>query len=276
MRKPNLLRRACQPFHEAWCAFSEDDAFTLSASVAFYAALSLAPLLVIVVWISTLLGDDGKSALTDEIVHLAGYQAGASIKSIIDHSQERPVLGSISGMASFFMLIVGATAVFSQLQHALNRIWNVKTNVRRHVHGWLRRRLVAVVMVVVVIAMLLVSVGVSAVLTWAMGGWFATDLAVSILVFSMLFALVFKYMTNARNPWGPVWAGAFFTGVLFAAGKFGIGVYLGRTTIGSPYGAAGSLIVLLVWIYYSALIFFYGAELTRSWTRRPVDDPCKR
>lgn len=254
-------------FRRALAAFVQDDAISLGAALAFYSALSLAPLLVILIWIGTLLGKNTQNNLTAEIVSLVGPEAGSSVQSIIEHSQEHPELGSMSGIISLVMLFVGATGVFAQLQHSLNWIWKVEAKPNRGVWNWTRRRLLSMGMVLVIGFLLLISLVVSAVLSSLLGQWFVVDGAVSLMIFTLLFALIFKYMPDVLISWADVWVGSLLTASFFAIGKFAIGLYLGRSSIGSTYGAAGSLIVLLAWVYYSSLIFFFGAELTQVWAR---------
>ena len=251
----------------AFAQFQEDDALTLGAALAFYAILSLAPLLVILIWVGTLLSSRAQETLSREIISLIGAEAGEGIRSIIEHSGRHPVLGSVSGIGSFIMLVIGAIGAFGQLQHSINRIWDLQLVAHREVRNWIRRTLLSIGMILFLGILLPASVGVTAALSWLFGKWIVIDVAVSLMVFTLLFALVFKYLPDARIAWRDAWAGGFFTGLLFVAGKFAIGLYLGRSVIVSAYGAAGTLIVLLLWIYYSALIFFFGAELTQIWAK---------
>jgi membrane protein len=172
------------------------------------------------------------------------------------------------------MLLFGATALFGQLQDALNTVWEVQPKPGRGLWGIIRDRLLSLTMVMGTAFLLLVSLVVSAALAALgslMGDWQGSVIghvvngAVSLVVITLLFAMIFRFLPDARVAWRDVWLGAAITAVLFLIGKFAIGLYLGKASIGSTYGAAGSLAVLLVWIYYSSQIFLYGAEFTKSY-----------
>ena len=177
------------------------------------------------------------------------------------------------------MLLVGASGVFGQLQDALNTIWEVQPKPGLGVWGFIRGRFLSFSMVLgtgfLLLISLLLTTALAAVGTWLGGlvpGWgsvlHVVDLAVTFGVVTLLFAMIFKYLPDAKVEWKDVWLGSVATSALFMAGKFAIGVYLGRSGIGSSYGAAGSLVVLLVWIYYSAQILFFGAEFTQVYANR--------
>jgi membrane protein len=254
-------------FKAAGRDFAPDDALTLGGALAFYTALALAPLLVIVVWIAGSLSDTGQQAVVDQIVETIGPQAGAAIGDIITHAAERPTLGTVAGILSTAMLLFSASGVFGQLQHALNRVWDVEPNPGQGVKGWIRKRLLAFGMVLTLGFLLLVSLGLSAFLSAAFGSWAAMHAVASLLVITVLFALLFRYLPDVRIAWHDVWLGAIVTALLFVLGKYALGLHLGHSSVGSAYGAAGSLVILLLWVYYSSLIFFFGAELTQAWAR---------
>jgi membrane protein len=257
--------------------FSEDGAVTLAASLAYYTALSMAPLVLLVLRVAALFGPQGQKDLVDQITGLIGRQGGDAVQLVVESSKSEPVAGNVAGVLSVLMLIFGASAVFAELQHALNTIWDVRSRPKSGLWGWIRKRLLSMGVLLAVLFLLLVSTVVSALLALGPratadlpGGaalWSAVHLVFSIAVFGALFALMFRYLPDVRIQWRDVWLGAFATAVLFALGKFAVGFYLGRSSVGSAYGAAGSLVVLLVWTYYSALIFFFGAEWTQVWAR---------
>jgi membrane protein len=194
-----------------------------------------------------------------------------------------PQGGTLAAMIGIVTLVIGATAVFGELQAALNLVWEVKpkpiNGVWANLWSWLRQRFFSLAIVLAIAFLLLVSLAVSAALAGVVHYLQGTELtrtllsrglevAVSVLVITFLFALLFRYVPDAEIRWRDVWLGGLVSAVLFTVGKVGIGYYIGRASIGSAYGAAGSLMALLVWVYYSSLIVFFGAEFTHAWATR--------
>jgi membrane protein len=247
--------------------FIADDCLNLAAALAYYTALSLAPLVVLLLTVSTFFGEQSQQKFVNEVQQLVGAQAGQSIKQVIDSADSKPNVGTIAGWISLGVLVFSATGVFAQLQDSLNRIWDVKAKPSAGWWEYLRKRLLSLGMLVTIGFLLLVSLVLSSVLHLVLGSdgkiWEFVNFAVSLLVFVGLFAAMYKLLPDVQIPWGVVWTGACVTGVLFVIGKWAIGLYLGYSSVGSSYGAAGSLIVLLLWVYYSSLILFFGAELTQ-------------
>jgi len=263
---------------ESLNAFMKDDALTLGGALAFYSALSLAPLLLLFLWMASFWGESTQQNLLNQIVGVIGEQGGQAVKSIVDNTKKTPRLGNIAGIVSLGILIFSAAGVFAQLQHALNKIWGVAPKRSKRVRGWLKKRLLSVGMVLALGCLLIVSLVLSALLTTTIsyfentmagsaGIWVTLNLIVPLLVFNFLFAVLFKYLPDVEIAWRDVWLGAGATSVLFVVGKSLIGIYLGEAGVGSAYGAAGSLVAFLVWIYCSALILLFGAELTQVWAR---------
>src|SRR5215470_12765918 len=268
----------------AWWA---DNCMRLSASLAFYTALSLAPLVMIVVGLAGLVTERQvvTSQLAQQIELLMG-PPGRQLVGIILTTTE-PGGGTVAAIIGFATLFIGATAVFGELQAALNLIWEVKPAPLRGMWAmlwsWLKQRVFSLAIVFTIAFLLLVSLVVSAVVAGVthylshhleqgqilLGH--ILDGAVSITVITLLFALLFKYVPDAQIHWRDVWPGGCASAILFTLGKVAIGYYIGRASIGSAYGAAGSLIALLVWVYYSALIVFFGAEFTHAWATRQSD-----
>jgi membrane protein len=255
--------------------FGQGEGMTYAAAVAFYCCLSLAPLLALCLWITSFLGAGAQQAIVDEMVELAGTQTGEAIRSVTEASETSPG-GGLAGALAIVMLLVGATGVFAELQAAMNRIWDVTVVPGRGLWRWIRKRLLSLGMIVVIGFLLLVSLMASALLnalsSRTYGGlpgaewlWLALDTAIPLGAYVLLFAALYKVLPDVRMEWRDVWFGATVTAVLFAAGKLLLGVYVGRAGTGSAYGAAGSLVVLLVWTYYSAALVFFGAELTQAW-----------
>lgn len=257
--------------------YFEDGALTLASSLAYYTALSMAPLVLLALRIAAYFGSGAQSGLLDQVTGLIGSEGGAAIELVVQSSAEEPTKGNVAGVLSLAVLLFGASAVFSELQRALNIIWDVRARPKLGVLGWLRKRVLSMGILLAVLFLLLVSTVISALLALGPratadlpGGpalWSALNFAFSMAVFTSLFALLFRYLPDVRIQWRDVWLGAFATALLFALGKLAVGLYLGKSSVGSAYGAAGSLIVLLVWAYYSALIFFLGAEWTQVWAR---------
>ena len=262
-------------FQQLW----QDDAPLLAAALSYYTSLSLAPLLLLLVWALGSMGPDLQQRLVNELVQIVGPDAGETIRSIAESAGSTPSLGSVAGLVGIVTLLVGATGVFAQLQKALDIVWNVRPRKRKGVWGLVRKRLLSLGMILAIGFLLLVSLALSAALALlgnsAQGVlpgmdqlWGVANFVVSLAVISALFAAIFRFLPDVRLDWRDVIVGAVATAALFAIGKVLLGVYLGRSSVGSAYGAAGSLIVLLVWVYYSALILLLGAELTQVYAAR--------
>ena len=256
--------------------WNEDRAPQLGAALAFYTALSIAPLLVLLLRIAAaIFGDDASARL--EIEHqaqsLIGAQGTEAVQAMIDSADDSKA-GMVATILSLATLLFGASGVFGQLQVSLNTIWEVEPKPGRGVWGFVHDRFLSFAMVMGVAFLLLVSLAISAGLSFASGylnPFFGQaeviggiiNAIVSTAVIAVLFALMFKLLPDVRMAWKDVWLGAIVTAVLFGLGKGAIGMYLGHSALSSSYGVAGSFVVLLVWVYYSAQILFFGAELTQ-------------
>ena len=259
--------------------FFEDSPFQLAAALSFYTVLSLSPLVLIVVAAAGLVWGEQpvRSELLNQIRDLTGDAGAETVRTVLESTTiSGQSIGSM--ILGIITLLFGATTVFAQLQSSLNQIWDVKTAVKtvtRRGLLWslIRTRLLSLTLVLAVGFLLLVSLVVSAALAafqaylsraFPGGGtlWQILNFLVSLLVISVLIAMVYRVLPDVRLDWPDVWVGAVTTSLLFGVGKFLIGLYLGRASIGSSYGAAGSLVVFLVWVYYSSLIMFFGAEIT--------------
>lgn len=272
----------------AW-AWWNDNCIRLAAALAFYTASSLAPLVIIVVGLTGFVTDRQQvvSQLENQVGLLMG-QPGQQLVAIILASTT-PQSSTLATIFGFAILLIGATAVFGELQAALNLIWEVKpkptSGVWADLWDWLKQRILSLAIVLAIAFLLLVSLVVNTLMagaatylrgvdqTEALFGR-SLETLVALPVITLLFALLFKYVPDAQIRWRDVWLGGCVTAVLFTAGKAAIGYYIGHASVGSAYGAAGSLIALLMWVYYSALIVFFGAEFTQSWaTRQHVVEP---
>lgn len=259
--------------------FIDDDAMTLAAALAFYSALSIAPVLVLLLWMAAFMGDGSKQQVGEQAQAIAGPAAGKAINTVIENAQERPDLRSIAGAISIVSVVLAATGVFAQLQYSMNRIWDVQPTKHGAVWAWIRKRLLSLAMILVMGALLVASLILGAVISAAaaagagfVGGgdafWTVLNAGVSIAIFTLFFAAVYKFLPDVQISWRATWGGAVITAILFTIGRSLVSLYLAHSSTGSAYGAAGSLLVLLVWIYYSSIIFFFGAEITQVWAHR--------
>jgi membrane protein len=252
----------------------DDKAPRLAAALSYYTAFSLPPLLVLLVGIGGLVY--GTDVVQERLMNQIGQLLGDSSALLLDQaiSQAQTTGTGWAVVIGVGALLLGATGVFGQLQDALNTIWEVSPQKTGGVWRLIRSRLLSLAAVFGTGFLLLVSLVVSAAIGGIidMAGQIDTlepflvviDLVTSAGVITVLFALMFKFLPDVEIAWRDVWFGAFVTAVLFVIGKFGIGLYLSMSDVGSAYGAAGSLIVILAWIYYSALILFFGAEITQA------------
>jgi membrane protein len=259
--------------------FFNDGAFRLAAALSYYALLSLAPLVLVTFAVVGLIvgRDTVDQQLLHEMRNLVGEDGAEVAKTILEHA-DRPQAGITAIVLGTLMLFFGATGVFGELQDVFHTIWRDHMTRREGVWGFFIKRLVSLLMITGVIALLLGSLMLDATLT-TMQNYFPqylredadwlqhVYLLISTALMTLLFAMMFKFLPNVRVRWFPVWISAMVTAALFVLGRYGIGLYLGYSGVGSLYGAAGSLVALLVWVYYSSLILFFGVEFTREYSR---------
>src|SRR5918999_88586 len=277
MRIRSLWRASLRAAQDWW----EDNCLRLAASLAYYTALSLAPLLLLIVGLlGVVLGrEQVASQLAAQLESLMGPAGQELVTSILTTST--PQGGTLATVLGLVTLLIGATAVFGELQTTMNLIWEVQPaptgGAWAGIWAWLKARVFSLGLVFALAFLLVVSLVVSAALAGAAALFQGPEqtllsrlleIVVSLAVLTLVFALFFKYVPDAEIRWRDVWLGGFVTAVLFTLGKTAIGYYLGQASVGSAYGAAGSLIVLLVWVYYAALIVFFGAEFTQAWAMR--------
>jgi membrane protein len=275
--KPQTL---WQLIKEAAADWSHDRAPRLGAALAYYTVFSLVPFLVVVIaLIGLVFGEEAaQSAILGQIAALVGEQSAAAIKDMIQRA-EQPSTGVFATVIALATLLLGASGVFGQLQDALNTVWGVEPKEGRGVWGFIKDRFLSFVAVLGTGFLLLVSLILSSALA-ALGKWFSgllpvpeavlqlMNFALSFVVVTGLFALIFKVLPDAKVAWRDVWIGAGLTAALFTIGKFSLGLYLGKSNVASAYGAAGSLVLVLLWVYYSAQIMLYGAEFTQVYANR--------
>ena len=254
----------------------EAEPFQLAAALSYYTLFSLAPLLLIAIGVAGLVF--GREAAQNQIVEtlqgMIGQDSAKAVQEMIQASSEKPKTGMLSTIIGFVALLFGAGGVVGQLQTSLNKMWEVTPRPGQGMWGFLRQRFFSFAMVLAIGFLLLVSLVVTAVLssfTSMLSSFLgdatfvahAIDILVSFGFVTLLFALIYKYVPDVEIQWRDVWVGAALTSILFTVGKYLIGLYIGTSGVGSTFGAAGSLITILVWVYYSSLIFFLGAEFTR-------------
>ncbi len=276
----DMMRRGWEIVADATRGWFNDDAMSLGAAIAFYTIFSLAPLAIVVIALAGLVfGDDAaRGALVDQLATLIGQDSAQTVQDMIARAGSRgsSIWASLFGILT---IIVGATTVFAELQTALNRVWKASLPQESAITWLVKVRLKALALIGAIGFLLIVSLVVSAALA-AFGQWAARylpalptllwlfDVITSWSVLTVLFALMYRILPDTRIPWMDVWLGAAVTAFLFAVGKFLIGFYLGTSGVASIYGAAGSFVLILLWVYYSAAIFLFGAELTRAYSER--------
>lgn len=273
------LNMAYYLLRSAALAFMADKAPRLGAALAYYSAFSLAPLLLIAVAIAgAVFGQDAAwGYLANNLQGYIGRKDALAIQDMVQHARH-PASNVFSTVAGVVMLIAGASGVFMQLKDALNTVWGIEPK-SLGVWGTIRQTFLSVTAVLGTGFLLMVSLVLSSVLTavshyfgsFLPGGaavWDAVNQVVSFVVFTGLFALMFKYMPDAKVGWRDVAIGSVLTAALFVIGKFLLGLYIGLAGVATPFGAAGSLAVVLIWVYYSAQILFFGAEFTKVFANK--------
>ena len=261
---------------EALAGWKQDNCLSMGAALAFYSMLSMGPLLVLVILLAGLIigRDEAQTLLMTQLSGLLGDAGAEGVRSVLDAARNEKE-GIIQTVISAVVLLVGATTVLGELHDDLNRIWKSDAPRAAGVWGQVRKRLLSFGLILVFGLLMLVSLVLSAAISFV-GAWFGgtdavariLELVGSLLVTSLLFAMTFKLLPSRRIPWGDVLLGAVVTAVLFAIGKYLIGLYIGRSAVASNFGAGGTLVVVILWVYYSSQIFFFGAELTRAYSVR--------
>jgi membrane protein len=264
-----------QLLKETYAQWSAAKPFQLAAALAYYTLFSLAPLLLIAIAVAGLVF--GREATEQQILTtfqgFMGPQGAEAVKGLL-HSASNTGSGIVATTVGIVTLLIGAGGVVGQLQESLNTIWEVEAKSESGIWGLLRTRIISFAMVLGVGFLLLVSLLISAVLSAMVqvvqgvlpGGealWHGIEFVVSLGLTTLLFAMIYKVVPDVNITWRDVWIGAAMTAALFTIGKFLLGLYLGREGVTSPYGAAGSLVLVLLWVYYSGLIFFFGAAFTK-------------
>ncbi|HEX3775146.1 MAG TPA: YihY/virulence factor BrkB family protein [Polyangiaceae bacterium] len=274
--KDNAFVKVLKETANGW---DEDNVNRLAASLAYYTLLSIAPLIILTVAIAGLAfgQDTARAHIGGELASVVGGGADAAVKAIAKNAHS-PGSGIVSVIVGVLVLLFGASGVFGELQSALNTVWQVAPKPGRGIWGLVKDRFFSFTLVVGVAFLLLVSLMVSAALTWLgqifshslPGGaplWQVLNFLISLAVVTALFAVMFKAVPDAKIRWHDVWVGAAVTAALFTLGKFLLGLYLGSAGVSSAYGAAGSIVALVIWVYYSAQVLLIGAEFTEVYAR---------
>lgn len=277
MAKQGFLSTSIDLLKQSFTSWSEHKAPKMGAALAYYTAFSLAPLIIFVLSLVSLVmkRDEAARRLVAEISDLVGAEGGKVVQEILQHASTTTAL-SWGTALSFLVLWISASGAFGELQDSLNTIWEVP----KQDHPWLamvKERLLSLSMVFVLGFFMITSLIVSAFIT-GLTDWggspeakFSLELAntvISLIIISGLFGFIFRYLPDAKLHWRDVWPGAVFSAVLFILGKFLLGLYISHSAFASSYGAAGSFVVILFWVFYSAQILYFGAEFTRAYTRR--------
>ena len=267
---------------ETWNVWSTHKAPRSGAALAYYTTFSLAPLLVIVIAVAALVfgQEAAQGKIVAEIQGVVGVESARAIQAMIEKARA-PAPGLFAAVMGLMTLLIGATGVVSELKGILNTIWNVQPSPDSGLRSTLKARLMSLAFVLGIGFLLLVSLVVSAGLAvlsgffshlfpspWLLHVWQVVNFVISLGVITVLFAMLYRFFPDTEVPWRDVWIGAGITALLFVLSQFLIGLYLAKSSIGSAYGPAGSLVLLLAWVYYASLVFLFGAEFAAVYAHR--------
>jgi membrane protein len=269
-------KQVWEAIKESFSGFSDHKVPKLSASLAYYTVFSLGPLLIVIIFIcSIFLGREAvEGTIYGQIQGFVGADAAKQIQDIIKNASISGK-GGLAATIGIITLLIGATSIFGEIQDSINSIWGLKAKPKLGIMKLLMSRLLSFGMIASLGFLLLVSLAATSVVE-GIGNrlkallpdvtvvlFYIINLVLTLAVVSVLFAIIFKVLPDAKIKWKNVWAGAIATGILFMIGKFAISFYIGKSNVGSTYGAAGSLVILLIWIYYSSMILYFGAVFTK-------------
>ncbi|MFN2456634.1 MAG: YihY/virulence factor BrkB family protein [Chitinophagaceae bacterium] len=278
MRNKITFKGIWEVLKESFKGFSEDKVTKLSASLAYYTVFSLGPLLIVIIFLcSIFLGREAvEGTIYRQLENFIGNDSAKQVEEIIKNASIGGK-GKIAAIIGVITLLIGATGVFAEIQDSINSIWGLKAKPKQGMMKMIKSRLLSFGLIGSLGFLLLVSLAVTAVIE-GLGNklqnmfpdvgvvvLYIVNLILTLGIVTVLFAVIFKVLPDAKIKWKDVWAGAIITGLLFLIGKFAISFYIGKSDVGSTYGAAGSLVILLLWIYYSAMILYFGAEFTRAY-----------
>ncbi|WP_312236893.1 YihY/virulence factor BrkB family protein [Stenotrophomonas sp.] len=246
--------------------FIDADVMTQAAALAFYALLSMAPLLVLLLWLTASLYPPAQQALLGQINDVAGTSAASVAETVLSNANNQPDIGTLAGVWSTLLLFIGATAVFAQLQNALNLIFNTSGERLDGLVAWLRKRVFSFGVVLALGFLLILSMTATTMLQVAFAQLPSVLPAIgyltSLALYTVGFAFLYHYLPDRRVAWRQAFIGGAITSGLFAVGRYAIGLYIATVAPGSAYGSMGALVISLVWIYYATVVFFVGALMT--------------
>jgi len=263
-----------------------DNALRLAAAMSYYITLSMAPLLLIVIAVTGFLmgNTDAREAIMVQMRMLVGHAGADAIDAMLE-SASKPASSILAAVVGFVTLLIASTGVVGQLQDALNTVWEVKPRPGRGIRGVIRSRIISFAMILGVGFLLLVSLIISAAVEGLAGILWSGETAtlvrilhflVSTAVTTVLFAMMYKFLPDVQLKWRNIWFGALVTSLLFSIGKTLTALYIAKSSLASSYGAAGSVVILLTWVYYSSAVFLLGAEFTQAFTRYREGRPQKK
>lgn len=276
----NKLKEIWQVILRSFKGFSEDKIPKYSAALAYTTVFSFGPLLVVIIFLcSIFFGQEAtQGKIYEQMTQFVGHDAALQLQTIIKNASLSNK-GTLAAVIGIITLLLGATAVFAEIQDSINSIWGFKAKPKKGIWKIIRNRFLSFSVVVSLGFLLLVSLAVSTIIEGLSDKlksslpnvtvvlFYVLNLVISFIVITTLFALIFKVLPDAKTKWKDVWPGALASGILFMIGKFAISFYIGRSNVGSTYGAAGSLVILLLWVYYSAMILYLGAEFAKAWSK---------
>lgn len=249
-------------------AIGDDELLTRAAALAFYSALSFAPLIVLILWLLAAIQPQWQGELSSSLAAMVGDKGAEAITLIVQNAKSRPAFGNIAGLIGLGVTLFSASAVFAQLQSTLNRVWRLRAKPERAVSAWLRARGRAFGLLLGMTFLLIVSFAISAVIQTFVRGdsawWTLTENLISVAVFVAAFGAMYRVLPDAKIAWADAGSGAIVTTVLFLAGKYLIGLYISHAAVGGAYGPAGAIVVLLTWVYYASAVILLGAEITHA------------
>jgi membrane protein len=276
-----VLRKGWEILKQTVLNFFQDDSFSYASSIAFYTIFSMPAILIISLSVGATVyeRDIVQQELINQVARLIGENSAAEIEKILLNAALDST-GTVAKIIGIATLVFSATTVFISLQTSLNKIWGIKPKPQRGFVKYLLDRLISLAMVISIGFLLLVSLVIDTALvvvqkkmSLLLDGWTlyfvsALNIILSLALITLIFAMLFKVLPDAKIKWRDVWVGSFITTVFFVLGKYLIGFYLGNSSVNSAYGAAGSLVIILIWVYYSTVIFLFGAELTSVYAEK--------
>ncbi len=265
MRFVALVKRTVM---SAVSGFNDDELMTRAAALAFYASVSFAPVLILLVWVLSSLHSEWQQQLAASLTGMIGAQAADAVQAVINSARDHPHGGNIADLVGLGVTLFGASAVFAQLQGSLNRIWRVEAQPGAAIGAWLMARARALALLGGIGFMMIVTFVVSGVIQLVVHGdtlaWQIIEYALAAVVFVLAFGAMYRVLPDAHIHWRDALKGGALTAALFLVGKWAIGLYIGHSDVGGAYGSAGALVVLLTWVFYASIIVLMGAELTHA------------